>query len=98
MLHMKNQEGLSKDPMYDHVNDELRRLRIERFWDQGKVKLQNPSFDVTDRKNATRNFNLQRAQQAAASAGTVREKTPHGIKITTTTYDPIHNKTKTDIR
>ena len=98
MLHGKNLQAMSKYPMTAYANEKLQDLRIERFWDKGKVKLENPSFDVRDRKNSERNFNLIRAKQMAQSAGQKVEKIDGGKRIITTTYDPIHNKRKIKIK
>lgn len=99
MLHGKNLEAKhNKNPMTDYYNEKLQDLRIERFWDKGKVKLKDPSFDVRDRNNSVRNFNLARAQQLARSVGQEVKKIDGGKQITTTTYDPIHHKQKIDIR
>jgi len=87
-----------QDKMKAEHNRILSDLRIERFWDKGKVKLKDPSFDVRDRNNSVRNFNLARAQQLARSVGQEVKKIDGGKRITTTTYDPIHHKQKIDIR
>lgn len=86
------------DKMKAKHNQTLSDLRIERFWDKGKVKLKDPSFDVRDRNNSVRNFNLARAQQLARSVGQEVKKIDGGKRITTTTYDPIHHKQRIETK